>query len=163
MLAGFAAVAVSLLVTIGVTLTALYDNGALSAYGWFAKGGPTGTWNGTATMMRTNAALDPLNWGWFAIGASVVWGIMALRSRLLWFSLHPLGYIVATGYPITRLWLSFFLGWLIKTLVQKYGGSDSAQRLRPFMVGLILGNALAMVFWMIAGYFLGGQIPYWPA
>ncbi|MBW3635070.1 MAG: hypothetical protein KY445_01235 [Armatimonadetes bacterium] len=163
MLAGFAAVAVSLAVTIGVTLTALYANGALSAYGWFTKNGPTGTWNGTATMMRTNAALDPLNWGWFAIGAGVVWGIMALRSRLLWFSLHPLGYIVATGYPITRLWLSFFLGWLVKTLVLKYGGSDSAQRLRPFMVGLILGNALAMVFWMIAGYFLGGQIQYWPA
>jgi hypothetical protein len=86
------------------------------------------------------------------------------RSRFLWFPLHPLGYIVATGYPIQRLWFSFFLGWAIKTLVMKYGGGGAYSQFRPFMIGLIFGNISAMVFWMLLSLWLGIQPSgYWPA
>jgi hypothetical protein len=81
----------------------------------------------------------------------------------LWFPLHPLGYIAAATYPISQLWFSFFLGWLIKTIMVKYGGSDGIGKLRPLMIGLILGNLTAMIFWMLVGFKTGAQIGYWPA
>ena len=37
------------------------------------------------------------------------------------------------------------------------------EKMRPFMLGLILGNAVAMMLWVIVGFFLGSQIAYWPA
>ena len=85
------------------------------------------------------------------------------RSRFLWFPFHPLAYIASAGYPITRLWASFFIGWLIKTLILRYGGQDAVVRSRPFMIGLILGNATAMVFWMIYGFWQGTQMGFFPA
>jgi hypothetical protein len=45
----------------------------------------------------------------------------------------------------------------------KFGGSESYVRLKPFMLGLILGNAAAMIFWMLVGLKTGHPIAYWPA
>ena len=89
--------------------------------------------------------------------------MVVLRGRLIWFPLHPLGYLAAPTYPIMQLWFSFFVGWLIKTLVMKFGGSDAYHRFYPFMIGLIFGNVSAMVFWMLVGFVTGIQIVYWPA
>ncbi len=106
---------------------------------------------------------DVSNWGWGALGAAIVWGLTFARARFLWFPLHPLAFLMAGSFPIAKLWTSFLIGWATKSLVLRFGGQDTAQRLRPFMLGLILGNAAAMVLWMLAGFFLGSQIPYWPA
>jgi hypothetical protein len=100
---------------------------------------------------------------WIVIGAALVFAMMAARSRFLWFPFNPLGYLVAAAFPITNLWFSFFLGWAIKSLIMKYGGSDTYSKVRPFMIGLILGNAMAMMLWMIIGFYTGTQITYWPA
>ncbi|HVF09414.1 MAG TPA: DUF6784 domain-containing protein, partial [Abditibacteriaceae bacterium] len=116
-----------------------------------------------AKMIKTPPAVEPLNALWLSIGAGTVWLLTLARSRFSWFPLHPLGYIVSSGYPITQLWVSFFLGWSVKSLLMKYGGSEVALRARPFMIGLILGNLSAMVFWMLFGFWKGSQISYWPA
>ena len=163
MLGAAAALVIALIVATGAMLVSIYNMGGLSTNSWFSVSGPQNTWKGVSSMIRAGATPQPLNWAWFIVGASVVWGLMMLRSRFMWFTLHPLAYIMASGYPIRQLWLSFFLGWLVKTLVSKYGSTEYVQRLRPFFLGLILGNALSMVLWMIAGFKLGGQIPYWPA
>ena len=76
-----------------------------------------------------------------------------------------MGYIVATGYPISRLWFSFLLGWAVKTLLMKYGGGNAHIAFRPFMLGLILGNICAMAFWLVVGFLFGNPTEYshWPA
>lgn len=70
---------------------------------------------------------------------------------------------MSSSYPIEKLWFSFFIGWAVKTLLLKFGGQESAHGVRPFMTGLIPGNAAAMVLWMIYGFYAGSQIQYWPA
>jgi len=150
-------------VTIVVSIASLYANGGLQSYNWFASGAATSSFKVAATAMRNEQTINPFNYGWMALGGMVVWAIIVARSRFLWFPLHPLGYLMAAGGPIKRLWFSFFAGWLIKTLVMKYSGSDGYLRLRPFMIGLILGNAVAMIFWMLVGFYTGSQTTYWPA
>ncbi|MBW3638170.1 MAG: hypothetical protein KY445_17125 [Armatimonadetes bacterium] len=63
------------------------------------------------------------------------------------FPLHPLGFTVALGYPMQKLWFLFFLGWMIKSLMPRFGGSQGQNALRRFMLGLILGNLCAMGCW----------------
>lgn len=157
------AVAVSLATTILVSLYTLYSAGGLATYSWFSQGGPRGVFNSAASAIQAQPGVDPNNVLWMGVGATVVGLLTIARSRFLWFPLHPLGYLVAPGYPITRLWFSFFLGWLIKTLIMRFGGGDTYVRVRPFMIGLILGNLCAMVFWMLIGFFKGTQIQFWPA
>jgi len=157
------AIIVTLLVTIVVSLWTLYAAGGLSSYSWFTYKGPRQMLDGTAKILKAPPPLELLNAWWIGLGAAVVWLLTLARSRWLWFSLHPLGFIVSSSYPITQLWFSFFVGWLIKSLLMKYGGSDAAVRVRPFMIGLILGNLCAMMAWMLFGFWKGGQISYWPA
>jgi hypothetical protein len=114
-------------------------------------------------MITAEPGLSAANGLWMSIGATVVWLLTFARSRLLWFPLHPIGYIMASSGAVSRWWFSYFAGWLIKSLVMKYGGSSTHLLVRPFMIGLILGNLTAMVLWMLIGFHSGTQIPYWPA
>ncbi len=159
LLAALTAMAVCVLVDI----CALYSHGALASYSWFTKDGPQSTFSGVASLLRGDSAPNAGNWAWFAVGAFVVWAMLFLRTRFLWFPLHPLGYIVASGYAIGPLYTSFFIGWLLKVVMVKYGGHDRAQALKPFMIGLILGNACAMMLWIAIGTFAGSYIQYFPA
>ena len=163
MLCGLAAVVVSLGISTFATIVTLYSNGGLSTYSWFSQGAAQSALKGTATMISGQPGVSASNWGWMATGAALVWAMAFARARFVWFPLHPLAFIVSSGFPIGKLWLSFFIGWLTKSLLLKFGGQDSVQSVRPFMIGLILGNAAAMVLWMIYGFFAGTQIPYWPA
>jgi hypothetical protein len=158
--AGALAIVITFAVTICSSLFAIYSNGGLVAYS--AQWGKT-AFAATADLIKTGQPVEPMNIGWMAVGALILWMLVTARSRLLWFPFHPLGFLAATAYPITQLWFSFFAGWLTKTLIMKYGGASSANAMRPFMIGLILGNITAMVFWMLIGFKGGTQIGYWPA
>lgn len=158
------ALVLTVVVTVITSLQVLYSQGGLAGYTWFSRSAAESTFNSTAGVIKTAPGLQPSSWGWIALGAVLVWLMVVGRSRFLWFPLHPLGYLVAPTYPVTRLWFPLFLGWLIKTLVMKYGGSNSYVSLRPFMIGLILGNAAAMIFWTLLVFYLKGTpIPYWSA
>lgn len=158
-----AAIVLSMLVSTVVSLSCIYKAGGLTGYTWFTQDGPKDVFKGTANMLRSQPGVQYTNWLWMGGGAGVVWLLTLARARFLWFPLHPLAFIVASGFPITQLWPSFFAGWLTKTLLLKYGGNDAVTRARPFMIGLILGNASAMVGWMLFGFWRGVQITYWPA
>jgi hypothetical protein len=158
------ALALTLLITVVVSLQVLYQQGGLTSYTFFAKAASIATFNDLANAIRTAPDTGRQSASWMLVGAAIVSLIVLGRSRFLWFPLHPLGYLVATGYPIIQLWFSFFLGWLIKSLVMKYGGSDSYVRLRPFMIGLVIGNVVAMLFWSLFVFWkMGTPVGYWPA
>lgn len=157
------AVVVSFAITIVSSIYSLYMVGGLQTYSWFSSGAAENSLKSAANAIQTGYPVDPKNIAWIAVGGALVFLMMMARSRFLWFPFHPLGYLVAPAFPITRLWFSFLLGWAIKSLIMKYGGSDTYTKVRPFMIGLILGNAVAMMFWMIVGFYTGTQIPYWPA
>ena len=46
-------------------------------------------------------------------------------------------------------WSSMFIGWVFKLFILKYGGGGLYTSLRPFFLGLVLGNIVCAGFWMI--------------
>lgn len=157
------AIAVTMATTFLVSLCALYSHGGLASYDWFAVNGPRLMWSSTAASIAKGSQFEAMRVLWMAIGATIVLLLTFARARLGWFPLHPLGFLVASNFPIEKLWFSFFVGWTCKSLVLRFGGQDVYRLVRPFMIGLILGNLCAMVWWMIVGFWTGTQITYWPA
>ena len=51
-------------------------------------------------------------------------------------------------FAMHSMWLSIFLGWLDKTLITKFGGSDSHRKAIPLFLGLALGDIVMVVFWI---------------
>jgi hypothetical protein len=81
-------------------------------------------------------------------------GLLILRARA-GFGLHPIGFLAASTYAAYMFWASFFIGWLLKSILQRYGGMSGYRMMLPFFLGLILGDALNAMVWVIIGCLTG--------
>jgi len=91
----------------------------------------------------------------FVGGAALILVVMGLRTRSTWFALHPIGFIIGSGYPISCIWFAIFVGWLMKAAIMHWGGYQLYKQLRPFFLGLIIGDALAGAIWIVVGFVTG--------
>jgi len=87
----------------------------------------------------------------FFIALGLALGIGLCRLRFARWPIHPVVFVFLGGYQAKLMSGSFLLGWLIKTLINKYGGADLYQRLKPLMFGIIAGDMFARLVPMVAG------------
>ena len=74
-----------------------------------------------------------------AAGAIVAIGLGLMRLRFWWWPLHPFGYLAANCWGMHWYWQSFFVGWLFKSIVIRYGGLRLYRRTVPTAIGAIMG------------------------
>jgi hypothetical protein len=87
-----------------------------------------------------------------AVGAIVTLFLSAMRMNFTWWPFHPLGYIASNLYLIHYFWIHIFLGWVGVKLITKYGGVHLLRRIRPFLIGMVLGGFMSGGFWWILDY-----------
>lgn len=127
-----------------------YSIGSLSLANIFVpRSAPQLVGSQAALFARGEPTQPTLVFGWMAFGAMMVLGMAFLRSRFLWFPLHPTGYVMAISWAMHNLWLSAFLGWLCKSLITRFGGNTSYRAAMPFFLGLALGDIAMMLFWLL--------------
>jgi hypothetical protein len=85
----------------------------------------------------------------FGLGAGATGLLAALRLRYVGWPLHPVGMLMVYSYPMQRIWLSLFAGWLLKALIVRLGGSSLYRSSRPVFIGLVIGEAGASAFWLV--------------
>lgn len=82
--------------------------------------------------------------------------LMIMRRRFLWWSFHPLGYVVTQGdWGIKFLWFSVFISFIIKQRLLNYGGVKAYRKALPLFMGLILGDFITGGLWHIIGWVTG--------
>ncbi len=161
LLGGFA---VALVVGILVTLTGTYR------LGFLAMTGGTGN-NLVADVLRVyghdvynnialNYDVDPSPEGVFHIGVGAVVCLLLgmLRLRFLWWPLHPVGYILSNSVPLAYGLFPFFIAWIVKFLVMRYGGLRLYRTTLPFATGLIVGDILNTTLWNIVALITKGHV-----
>jgi hypothetical protein len=98
----------------------------------------------------------------FLIALAVALGIGFARLRFTHWPFHPVVFVFLGGHQAKMMGVSFLIGWMIKTLVNKYGGARLYNSLKPFMIGVIAGEMSARLIPMIVGavvYAVTGQSP----
>jgi len=88
-------------------------------------------------------------------GAVFVLMLFVCRSYAPALGLHPAGFLVAASYALYELWFSLFLGWAIKTPIVRYGGMRGYRAAMPFFLGLILGDCVNALVWVVIGLTTG--------
>jgi hypothetical protein len=88
---------------------------------------------------------------WTFVGLALVVGVSVLRLRLTWWPLHPIIFLVWSGSPIALFSASFLIGWMIRTAVQRIGGTPAYKKTRILMVGCIAGDLLGGGIFMTHG------------
>ena len=97
----------------------------------------------------------PSTWMHICVGAAIMGGLMAAQYRLLWWPFHSLGFPISCVFG--RMWFSVFIAWLLKSAVLKYGGQTLLNRLKPFFLGLVLGEAVVAGTWVLIDSVTGMQ------
>ncbi len=140
-------------VSVIVTFWAFLD----LSYKWGARGAWRGNlpYNAIARLMRQPATTDITSLIAIAFGLVVVLIGAALRLRFFWWPLSPLAYPLAGYYFFSRLWFSFFVAWVIKGSLFKYGGIRAYRKALPLFLGLVLGDFVLGSIWGIIGLLTG--------
>jgi len=92
------------------------------------------------------------------VGGAAVGLVYFLRSRLTWWFVHPIGILTAATYPMQNLWLSIMIGWLCKSLAQRYARGPMMATIKRFFLGIIIGDALITIIWAVVGLILGESV-----
>ncbi len=140
---------ISLAIGIYMNVKLGYTQGGLSLDPWYASGASTQPATVSASLVKGVRDASYSNLGWVALGILLTCGMMIARSRLAWFPLHPIGFLVSQTYPIGSIWFSLFLGWLCKVIITRFGGTDTYRTTTPLFLGLALGDVAMMIFWLI--------------
>jgi len=145
---------VTVVVALGFAIFLAHLRGAQLMNAWFFSLGPLRAMETAQRASEAQPEFQPFTTIWYGIGAVWVALSIFLRRILFWFP-HPIGYIMLVNPLIVQLWFSFFIGWVCKKIVVKYGGKATFDKVRSLFIGMILGELLAIFFWQILGISLG--------
>ena len=104
-------------------------------------------------------------WG-AGVGFVLVITSSLLRLRFTWWPLHPVLFLVWGTFPAMAFAQSLLLGWIIKTIVTKFGGGKKYHELKPLMIGVIAGDLLGGLVFMVFNFYYytqtghGPRVPY---
>ena len=135
-----------------------YEYGAATAKvrPWLASMGLQQA-NSTANLLATRTSRDAAGFIAAGCGLAAVIACSQLRLRYAWWPFHPLGYALATTNSLDYMWFPFFIAWLIKSLVVRYGGIKMYRATLPFFLGLTLGDYVVPTLWGVWGMISGQQ------
>jgi len=133
-----------------------YTRGGQTLDSWFWRDGACWPWNFLAGHLNTPTTPDLTVVGLYAGGAAFMILMLLAQRQFLWWPVHPLGFLMGSTYTMGVMWFSWLTGWLTKALVQHYGGFRLYHRLRPFFLGMVVGELTTAALWLVidgvAGY-----------
>lgn len=139
-----------------------YSQGSLALYDY-------PKWNAANLLGRAAAAVNgsapaagATEWSGLALGIAVMSLLMWMRAQFAWWPLHPLGFALAPAGTMNVYWFPFFVAWLLKTNVMRFGGVETYRKVAPFMLGMVLGEFGAGLFWMLGNIARGWAVPAFP-
>ena len=148
---------IAIVVAFSMFLKLSYDTGGINLNRW-NFGSPTHfganePYSYVLDRMREKSPPNVLGWEMKILGAAIVALLFFMHYKFLWWPLNPIGFIMGSIWIMRHLWLSVFLAWLLKSFILRYGGLLLYRKLRPFFLGLILGQFTVMNFWLVIDTF----------
>jgi len=141
-----------------ILLSLFYDYGAVvRVHGW-SHGPGWETYGRLATLLSSQEMPDKAIIGQMGFGLVFTVFLMIMRRTFLWWKLHPVGFAVASGWSISWMWFSIFIGWLCKSIILRSGGLKAHRKAIPFFLGMILGQLTIGSIWSIIGMILERRI-----
>lgn len=101
---------------------------------------------------------DPAAMTALGAGAAVAVILGLMRLRFWWWPFHPVGYLAANVWGSQWWWQPALIGWLLKTLVIRYGGLRLYQHTVPMAVGVIVGDSLVAFVWPLVELLARGPL-----
>jgi len=140
------------LVTFWATLSELYRlGGAVTGAGGGI--GPSighiGQFNWLSGLLNFPREPDLPATGAMAGGVGFTFFLMVMRSRFMWFPLHPAGYAISLTGGVGYFWSCLVIANVLKWLTLQFGGAGSYRKAIMLMFGIMLGEYVVGAFWSV--------------
>ena len=132
-----------------------YRYGAVNLQHWTYMISTTVPFNRLTSILQHPSGIELERLGSFIFGGATMFGMLWMRHHYLWWKLHPIGSLMMTSYATYCFWGSFFIGWFLKYTVLKFGGVAQYRKLRPLVLGVVLGECFIGGIWIVVGLFTG--------
>ena len=132
-----------------------YTHGAVNLQHWTYMISTVSPFNRLTSILQNPTGIELERLGSFIFGGAMMFGMLWMRHHYLWWKLHPIGSLMMTSYATYCFWGSFFIGWLLKYTVLKFGGVAQYRKLRPLILGVVLGECFIGGIWIIVGLMTG--------
>lgn len=151
----------SVIASLSVALDVYYRHGAATAATdqWRTYQGRLGFDNVRSLLDGTLPAPGWSHLSAAMVGGCIVIGLATLARRLVWWPLHPAGFVMAQTGSLEWFWLPMTIALILKVAVLRAGGLRWYKAARFFFIGLILGDyvmcvglALASTFFRVPMY-----------
>jgi hypothetical protein len=147
------AVLVGLLVTYYSYFNVTYHYGGLNLESYCYTTASQSVFRQSASAIQYPAGTN-MNELLFMLGGAIFMGfLLIMRYRFIWWPLHPAGYLMHLTWIAGVVWFSFFVGWILKHFILKLGGIGEYRRLRHFFLGVVVGESIIGVIWVIVNMF----------
>ena len=74
---------------------------------------------------------------------------MILRSRFMWFPLHPAGYAISMTNGVGYFWSCLVIATFLKWVTLQFGGAGTYRKAMVLMFGIMLGEYVVGAFWSV--------------
>jgi hypothetical protein len=148
----------AIIATFWIDLSLIYHDGATSRMTAFRLWVGNGAFNRLQRWLYYPQGADLLRVGFMGVGMLSVILLTIMRMRFLFWPFHPAGYTLAVSFAIDYFWFPFFISWLLKYIILRYGQIKGYQRAIPFFLGLTLGDFVVGGLWMIFGVIAQRQV-----
>lgn len=112
------------------------------------------------------AADAGFNWGRCVasvIGFLVYFGMMFVRTRFIWWPLHPAGFALSTTWYMAHMWFPMLVAWAVKGIVSRYSAAKGMRGLTSAAYGLILGDLTSGCLWLLYSMVTRRNVyAFWP-
>ncbi len=152
-----AASVVSIVATYWANLHITYEAGAQGRALGFKSWVGSESFDRLTSYMLNKEPINATKLFYYGAGSLVTVGLAVMRAKFLWWPFHPAGYALAVSYALDYFWFAFFVAWVLKALLIRYGGMKMHNAFVPFFLGLILGDFVIGSVWAIVGPLLGVQ------
>lgn len=138
------ALALGFFVSVGQTVYLGNVNGGYNLGAWSLINGSPRAYQTAATWIRNPKPPDLDRLTFMASGIVVTLLLTVLKYRVMWWPLPAVGLALQGMYMARRIVFPVFLAWGIKSVILKVGGVGLYRRGQPFVIGLMIGYAVAV-------------------
>ncbi|MEI6502389.1 MAG: DUF6785 family protein, partial [Armatimonadota bacterium] len=124
-----------------------YKRGAVTLYGYAYQWNSFAGFKHFQSVMTAPDKFEPRLAVFFVIGVAFTAFLAWMRTQHVWWPFSPLSFALSGSWSMIVFWCPIFIAWIIKTVVLRYGGMKVYSNLRPFFLGLILGEFSQAVIW----------------
>ncbi len=139
-----------------------YRNGGITMYGYVYQANNQWGFQDYAGPMAGRVPFDWTNKIWFAVGILFTLFLSFMRTRFFWWPFHPLGYALSGSWTMIVFWFPCLIAWMLKAMILRYGGMRTYVRLRPYFLGLALGEFGMAVIWAVVSWVWNVPAPSFP-